>query len=142
MLKKFSVGGWWWWKVIIVSALSLSLRDKERFRDWEIERAWQYNNTTTIPLSLIHVDVDYFLILFLMKVFEYWKLFPEVYIFEPLVTLGFSRIKWVTEFWFEIWVGLVKWRGEKLSRKWIEQMQPNLQDFNQIAKSFDLCVHL
>ena len=41
MLKKFLVGGWWW-KVIIVSALSLSLRDKERFRDWEIERAWQY----------------------------------------------------------------------------------------------------
>ena len=34
VLKKFSevVGGW---KVIIVSALSLSLRDKERFRDWE-----------------------------------------------------------------------------------------------------------
>ena len=27
--------------MIIVSALSLSLRDKERFRDWEIERAWQ-----------------------------------------------------------------------------------------------------
>ena len=26
---------------IIVSDLSLSLRDKERFRDWEIERAWQ-----------------------------------------------------------------------------------------------------
>ena len=31
-----------WWKVIIVSALSLSLRDKDRYRDWEIERAWQY----------------------------------------------------------------------------------------------------
>ena len=34
----------WWWEVIIesaVSALSLSLRDEERFRDWEIERAWQ-----------------------------------------------------------------------------------------------------
>ena len=30
-----------WYRVIIVSALSLSLRDKERFRDWEIERAWQ-----------------------------------------------------------------------------------------------------
>ena len=29
------------WKVIIVSALSLSLRDKDRLRDWEIERAWQ-----------------------------------------------------------------------------------------------------
>ena len=28
--------------MIIVSALSLSLRDKERFRDWEIERAWQF----------------------------------------------------------------------------------------------------
>ena len=25
-----------------MSALSLSLRDKERFRDWEIERAWQH----------------------------------------------------------------------------------------------------
>ena len=33
MLKKFSVGGWW--KVIKVSALSLSLKDKDRFRDWE-----------------------------------------------------------------------------------------------------------
>ena len=31
----------WWWKVIIVSALSLSLRDKDRLRDREIERAWQ-----------------------------------------------------------------------------------------------------
>ena len=31
----------WWYRVIIVSALSLSLRDKDRFRDWEIERAWQ-----------------------------------------------------------------------------------------------------
>ena len=30
-----------WWKVIIVSALSLSLRDKDRLRDREIERAWQ-----------------------------------------------------------------------------------------------------
>ena len=33
----------WWcgvaWKVIIVSALSLHLRDKDRFRDREIERA-------------------------------------------------------------------------------------------------------
>ena len=26
-----------------MSALSLSLRDKERLRDWEIERAWQKN---------------------------------------------------------------------------------------------------
>ena len=33
-----------WYRVIIVSALSLSLRDKERFRDWEIERAWQLSN--------------------------------------------------------------------------------------------------
>ena len=32
-----------WYRVIIVSALSLSLIDKERFRDWEIERAWQYS---------------------------------------------------------------------------------------------------
>ena len=32
-LKKFSVVVWY--RVIIVSALSLSLRDKERFRDWE-----------------------------------------------------------------------------------------------------------
>ena len=31
-----------WYRVIIVSALSLSLRDKESFRDWEIKRAWQY----------------------------------------------------------------------------------------------------
>ena len=31
----------WCGRVIIVSALSLSLRDKDRFRDWEIERAWQ-----------------------------------------------------------------------------------------------------
>ena len=30
--------------MIIVSALSLSLKDKDRFRDWEIERAWQYIN--------------------------------------------------------------------------------------------------
>ena len=41
MLKKFVVV---WYRVIIVSALSLSLRDKERFRDWEIERAWQLNS--------------------------------------------------------------------------------------------------
>ena len=32
-----------WWKVIIVSALSLSLRDKDRLRDREIERGWQYH---------------------------------------------------------------------------------------------------
>ena len=32
----YSMGGW---KVIIVSALFL--RDKDRLRDWEIERAWQ-----------------------------------------------------------------------------------------------------
>ena len=31
----------WCGRVIIVSALSLSLRDKDRLRDWEIERAWQ-----------------------------------------------------------------------------------------------------
>ena len=37
---------WWWWKVIIVSALSL--RDKDRFRDWEIEKAWQQ---ATVPWS-------------------------------------------------------------------------------------------
>ena len=30
--------------VIIVSALSLSLRDKDRLRDWEIERAWQWKS--------------------------------------------------------------------------------------------------
>ena len=30
------------WKVIIVSALSLSLRNKDRFRDREIEKAWQF----------------------------------------------------------------------------------------------------
>ena len=35
VLKKFSVGGGGGWKVIIVSALSLSLRDKERLRDRE-----------------------------------------------------------------------------------------------------------
>ena len=46
MLKKFSVGGGGW-KVIIVSALSLSLRDKERLRDWEIERAWQLDAITS-----------------------------------------------------------------------------------------------
>ena len=42
---KIDVGGGgvvWCGGVIIVSALSLSLRDKESFRDWEIERAWQY----------------------------------------------------------------------------------------------------
>ena len=39
MLKKFAVV---WYRVIIVSALSLSLRDKERLRDWEIERAWKF----------------------------------------------------------------------------------------------------
>ena len=27
---------------IIVSDLSLSLRDKDRLKDWEIERAWQF----------------------------------------------------------------------------------------------------
>ena len=36
------MGGGGGWKVIIVSALSLSLIDKERFGDWEIERAWQH----------------------------------------------------------------------------------------------------
>ena len=28
----------------LMSALSLTLRDKDRFRDYEIERAWQYSN--------------------------------------------------------------------------------------------------
>ena len=41
------------WKVIIVSALSLSLRDKERFRDWEIERAWQYSVNLWVTLLKI-----------------------------------------------------------------------------------------
>ena len=47
---------------------------------------------------------------------------------------------------FENWGDLGKWRGEKFSRKWIEQMQPNLQDFNQnllifvlICKCSQLC---
>ena len=35
---KFVVGGGVVWKVIIVSALSLSLRDKERLREREIDR--------------------------------------------------------------------------------------------------------
>ena len=34
-----SGGGVVWYRVIIVSALSLSLRDKDRLRDREIERA-------------------------------------------------------------------------------------------------------
>ena len=56
---------WWWYRVIIVSALSLSLRDKERFRDWEIERAWQLieyiqngssavNNRQTLSSRTLH----------------------------------------------------------------------------------------
>ena len=35
-----------------MSALSLSLRDKERFRDWEIERAWQ--NLPSIQLEKLN----------------------------------------------------------------------------------------
>ena len=38
---KGNVGGVVWYRVITVSALSLSLRDKDRFWDREIERAWQ-----------------------------------------------------------------------------------------------------
>ena len=50
MLKKFTVVVVvWWYRVIIVSALFLSLRDKERLRDWEIERAWQKTYLLTLP---------------------------------------------------------------------------------------------
>ena len=48
MLKKFPVVVVVWYRVIIVSALSLSLRGKERFRDWEIERAWQLTNFSSL----------------------------------------------------------------------------------------------
>ena len=51
-----------WYKVIIVSALSLSLRDKDRLRDWEIER--ELDNTKFIssytPWScIIHIFCVY-----------------------------------------------------------------------------------
>ena len=52
MLKKFPVVVWCG-KVIIVSALYLSLRDKESFRDWEIERAWQYHNVNSPDMLLL-----------------------------------------------------------------------------------------
>ena len=45
-----------------MSALSLSLRDKERFRDWEIERAWQIgfskvaSKTCQCTLTLLDVE--------------------------------------------------------------------------------------
>ena len=53
---------------LLVSALSLSLRDKERLRDWEIERAWQFhtqkrrlesivydNNKKTLHIYITHM---------------------------------------------------------------------------------------
>ena len=55
------------WKVIIVSALSLSLKDKERLSDWEIdrererekERAWQNvkreRETNSVLLGLFRI---------------------------------------------------------------------------------------
>ena len=47
--------------MIIVSALSLSLRDKERFRDWEIERAWQFllNNQFCLDALSTRWKIDY-----------------------------------------------------------------------------------
>ena len=48
--------------MIIVSALSLSLRDKERFRDWEIERAWQYaqpkNKWSWRQINILKVEIS------------------------------------------------------------------------------------
>ena len=43
-----------WYRAIIVSALSLSLRDKDRLRDREIERAWEFKLAiaTHVPLMV------------------------------------------------------------------------------------------
>ena len=79
----------------------------------------KYNNTTTIPLSLIHVDVDDFLILILMKVFEYWEAISwGLYIWtigHPWVSQN-KMSHWILMS-FENWGGLGKWRGEEFSRK-------------------------
>ena len=73
---------WWWYRVIIVSALSLSHRDKERFRDWEIERAWQYK-TYFNPIS----QGGYF-----CPQRENCPLSDTGWIWEPLVGLRFGSV--------------------------------------------------
>ena len=55
-----------WWKVIIVSALSLSLRDKERLREREIDRERKRDReslTTALTFTIVgNIDCNIYII--------------------------------------------------------------------------------
>ena len=100
VLKKFAVV--WWYKVIIVSALSLSLRIKERFRDWEIERAWQWKERHILYTIVTDDQGD-------IQHFSYFLTTSTIIICRPIN--GWFYLEWMPlwEVWYKVQMEWMHW---------------------------------
>ena len=87
-----------------MTALSLSLRDKERFRDWEIERAWQFlcpnkwrwvgglSNYDDVIKYTVFLKASLNIIYFILTTFNNSNVLGEVTCKKPATEVAFEML--------------------------------------------------